>query len=206
MLSYLTIWISISPNVIPNPPDSQFGNFDNAAFIGPLVGGITNFVLLTLFTFIFGGVSGAHLNPTITIATFVARLCSLPRMVLYVGSQTAGGTLAGLLVRTSYGTRDFKVGGCWLDSDIVPVADAFVIEFVGCTLLLFFAFGVGLDPRQRQMIGPTLAPFLVGMALGTLTFSTSFSRYGYGGGSFNPARCFGTFVGSRFPTWHWYHW
>lgn len=22
----------------------------------------------------------------------------------------------------------------------------------------------------------------------------------------NPARCFGTFVGSRFPAWHWYHW
>jgi hypothetical protein len=49
------------------------------------------------------------------------------------------------------------VGGCWLYSNVVPVGDAFVIEFVATTLLLFFAFGVGLDSRQRQMIGPSLA-------------------------------------------------
>ena len=79
MLVYITIWIAMSPQQIPNPPDPQLGNFDNAAFLGPLMGGIGNFVLLTMFTFIFGPVSGAHFNPTITIATFCARLCSLPR-------------------------------------------------------------------------------------------------------------------------------
>jgi len=206
LLIYTTIWINISPADIPDPPDAQFGNFTNAAFLGPLIGGVTNFILLTLCTFIFGAVTGAHLNPTITIATFVARLCSLPRMVLYVTSQTIGGALAGLLIRASYGTRNFKVGGCWLYSDVVPVADAFVIEFVSCTFLLFFAFGVGLDPRQRELIGPSLPPFLVGLTLGVMTFGTAFTRYGYGGASFNPARCFGTFIGSRFPGWHWHHW
>jgi glycerol uptake facilitator-like aquaporin len=206
MLIYITIWINMSPDQIPLPPDAQFGNFDNAAFLGPLVGGVGNFVLLSLFIFIFGAVSGAHLNPTITIATFCARLCSLPRMVLYVAFQTIGGALAGLLARASYGSRYFKVGGCWIYTDVVPVADAFVVEFVTSTLLLFFAFGVGLDPRQRQLIGPSLAPFLVGMALGILTFGTAFTRYGYGGASLNPARCFGAFVGSGFPGWHWHHW
>jgi len=127
-------------------------------------------------------------------------------MVLYVAFQTIGGALAGLLARASYGSRHFKVGGCWIYTDIVPVADAFVVEFVTCTLLLFFAFGVGLDPRQRQLIGPSLAPFLVGLALGILSFGTAFTRYGYGGASFNPARCFGAFIGSRFPGWHWHHW
>jgi glycerol uptake facilitator-like aquaporin len=206
LLVYITMWISMSPQVIPSPPDPQLGNFDNAAFIGPLVGGVANFVLLTIFTFIFGAVSGAHLNPTITIATFCARLTSLPRMVLYVAFQTIGGALAGLLVRASYGTRHFKVGGCWLYTDVVPAADAFVIELVSCILLLFFAFGVGLDPRQRQLIGLSLAPFLVGLTVGILSFGTAFTRYGYGGASLNPARCFGAFVGSSFPGWHWLHW
>jgi glycerol uptake facilitator-like aquaporin len=206
MLVYITMWIGMSPQQIPNPPDAQLGNFDNTAFLGPLMGGIGNFVLLTLFTFIFGALSGAHFNPTITIATFCARLCSLPRMALYVAFQTTGGALAGLLARASYGSRHFKVGGCWLYSDVVPVADAFVIEFVTCTLLLFFAFGVGLDPRQRQLIGPSLSPFLVGMTLGILSLGTAYTRYGYGGASLNPARCLGAFVGSRFPGWHWYHW
>ncbi|KAN0069491.1 Aquaporin-like protein [Elaphomyces granulatus] len=206
MLVFLTIWISISPAEIPIAPGPQFGPFDNAAFLGPLVGGVTNFMLLTLFIFIFGAVSGAHLNPTITIATFCARLTSLPRMVLYVAFQTLGGALAGLLARAGYGSRSFQVGGCWLYSNVVPVGDAFVIEFVATTLLLFCAFGVGLDPRQRQMIGPSLAPFLIGMALGVISFGTAFTRYGYGGASLNPARCLGAFVGSRFPGWHWHHW
>jgi glycerol uptake facilitator-like aquaporin len=206
MLVFITIWASTSPAVLPPPPTLQLGNFDNAAFIGPLIGGSTNFIFLTLFIFCFGATTGAHLNPTITIATFFARLCSLPRMILYVTFQVTGSTIAGLLVRASYGTRDFKVGGCWLYPDVVPVMDAFVVELISTLTLLFFAFGVGLDPRQRQTIGPSLAPFLVGLALGSITLASAFTRYGYGGASMNPARCFGAFAGSTFPSWHWIHW
>lgn len=148
----------------------------------------------------------AHLNPAITLATFFARLCSLPRAVLYISFQLLGSALAGLMVRAAYGSRDWKVGGCWLFSDIVPVREAFVVEFMTCLTLFFVAFGVGLDPRQRAVIPPALSPFLVGMTLGVLSWATGYSKYGYGGASLNPARCFGTFVGSRFPGWHWYEW
>ncbi|KAE8446704.1 hypothetical protein EG329_011748 [Mollisiaceae sp. DMI_Dod_QoI] len=206
MLIYLTGWIGLSPSSIPLPPDPQFGPFDNAAFIGPIVGGITNWFILTLFTFSFGAVSGAHFNPMITIATFCVRLSSLPRTILYIAFQTAGGALAGLLIRASYGTRDFKIGGCWLYSDVVPVSNAFVVEFMCSLILIFLAFGVGLDPRQKQTIGPSLGPFLVGMVLAVVSFGSAFTRYGFGGAGMNPARCFGAFVGSRFPGWHWIHW
>ncbi|KAL6408822.1 hypothetical protein AUP68_07768 [Ilyonectria robusta] len=206
MLVYITVWASAAPAVIPTRPTAQLGNFNNAAFIGPLIGGITNFVFLSLFISSFGAVSGAHFNPLITIATFFARLCSLPRMILYLFFQIGGSVLAGLLVRASYGTRDFQAGGCWIYPDEVPVQDAFVIELVAATILLFLAFGVGLDPRQSQIVGPSLAPFLVGLTFGTLTFATAYTRYGYGGAGLNPARCLGVFVGSRFPTWHWVHW
>lgn len=206
MLVWLTIYTSISPSVVPLEPTQRWGVFDNAAFIGPLVASILNFVYLTLFTFCFGAVTGAHLNPMITIATFFARLCSLPRAVMYVNFQTGGAALGGLLARASYGTRDFKVGGCWLYPEAVPVRDAFTTELMASIIILFFAFGVGLDPRQRKTVGPTLGPFLVGLALGSMTFGTGYSRYGYGGASMNPARCFGTFVGSSFPGWHWIHW
>lgn len=128
---------------------------------------------------------------TVTMATLVARMCSLPRAVLYMAFQLLGGTLGGLMVRVSYGTRNFKVGGCWLFSDVIPVRDAFAIEFMACLVLFFLAFGVGLDPRQRSVIPPSLSPFLVGMTLGTISWVTGYSRYGYGGASMNPARCFG---------------
>lgn len=206
LLVYITTWASTAPARLPSPPTAQLGNFDNAAFLGPLVGGIANIFFLSLFITSFGAVSGAHFNPLITFATFCARLCSLPRMLLYLVFQIGGSVIAGLFVRASYGTRDFQAGGCWLYPDEVPVKDAFVVEFLAATILLFLAFGVGLDPRQSQIVGPTLAPFLVGLTFGTLTFTTAFTRYGYGGASLNPARCLGVYVGSRFPSYHWVHW
>ncbi|KAF4442337.1 hypothetical protein F53441_11765 [Fusarium austroafricanum] len=203
---YITIWASTSPDILPVAPSRQLGNFDNAAFLGPLVGGITNIIFVTLFITSFGAVSGAHFNPLITFGTFCARLCSLPRLILYVAAQIGGAALAGLLVRASWGSRDFKVGGCWLFTNIVPPREIFVIELVSSTLLLFLAFGVGLDPRQAKIVGPALGPFLVGLSAGVLSFSSAFTRYGYGGAGLNPARCMGAFVGSRFPGWHWVHW
>jgi glycerol uptake facilitator-like aquaporin len=206
MLVWLTSYASISPAVIPATPTERWGVFDNASFVGPLVGGTLNFVYLTIFIFCFGAVSGAHLNPTITIATFFARLCSFPRAVLYIAFQTGGAAIGGLLVRASYGRTDFKVGGCWIYTDIVPIGDAFTVELMTCTILLFFAFGIGLDPRQRQVVGPTLGPFLVGLSVAGLTFGTGYTRYGYGGAGLNPARCMGSYVGSSFPSYHWIHW
>ena len=150
--------------------------------------------------------SGAHLNPTITLATFAARLSTLPRATLFIAFQLLGATLAGFLLRAANGNRDFKIGGCWLFPEEVSVGDAFAVEFIAATALLFCAFGVGLDPRQQKVIPAALAPFLVDMSLGTLSWMTGYERFGYGGASMNPARCFGSFVGSRFPVWHWHHW
>jgi glycerol uptake facilitator-like aquaporin len=81
-----------------------------------------------------------------------------------------------------------------------------VLEFICDLALLFMSFGVGLDPRQKQVFGPALGPIFVGFVLGIVSFGTSFTRRGYNGVSANPARCFGVFVGSRFPGYHWIHW
>lgn len=207
LLVFLTVWISLSPSTAAIPiPTTAAGVFATTPFLGALVGGVTNTILLSLFIFTFSPVSGAHLNPNITIATFFARLTSFPRMVLYVTFQTIGAALAGLLIRAAYGTRDFIAGGCAIDTALVPVGDAFALEFICDLALLFMSFGVGLDPRQRQVFGPALGPVLVGLVLGVLSFGTSFTRRGYNGIAANPARCMGVYVGSRFPTYHWIHW
>lgn len=38
----------------------------------------------------------------------------------------------------------------------------YALETMTAFALLFIAFGVGLDPRQRGVFGPALSPFLVG--------------------------------------------
>jgi glycerol uptake facilitator-like aquaporin len=207
LLVWITVFMSAHPSTVPLPvPSPTSGVYSTTIFLGPLIGGITNLMLLSLFIYTLGPVSGGHLNPLITLSTFTARLTTFPRLVLYVAFQTGGGAIAGLIVRSCYGSRDFAAGGCTVDLTLVPVQDIFALEFMADFTLIFLAFGVGLDPRQKDTFGPALGPFLVGVVLGVLSFGTSISRLGYGGSSMNPARCNGVFIGSSYPTWAWVIW
>ncbi|KAL5360661.1 aquaporin-like protein [Aspergillus floccosus] len=205
VLVWLTVWISVGQFKIVQPSPTS-GIYATTTFLAPLVGGITNMFILSLCTYGFGPVSGAHLNPTISFAAFFARLMSFPRLVLYVVFQLLGASLAGLLVRAGYDSRNFTCGGCGVITSLVSVGDAFSIEFSSDLALIFLSFGVGLDPRQKAAYGPGLAPILVGAVLGVISFGTAIVRQGYNGASLNPARCFGTFVGGHFPVYHWIHW
>lgn len=198
-LCYITILLGSSPplNIQPLPvPDTASGPFSTVLFLGPLVGSITNVIVLSLFIFTFGVISGGHLNPLITIATFMCRLTTLPRLVLYVGFQLCGAILGGMLVRASLNTTNFKAGGCFFDSNIVLPGQHFAIEFTSSLILLFLAFGVGLDPRQASTFGPALAPILVAFTLGVITLASSFTVSGFGGAGMNPARCMAVWIGS----------
>ncbi|KAL8338971.1 hypothetical protein RB598_007337 [Gaeumannomyces tritici] len=182
---------------------------------------------VTAAIYCFGPLTGGHMNPVMTMATFMIGMVSLPRAVLYIGAQLAGGGLAGLMLRASWGgSRDFKVGGCYIfdggsmsgDGGVSassglpgPVAGAdvgaaFAVEFAACLAFITLAYAAALDPRNRDVIGPRLAPFLVACIMGMLGFAFAFTKEGFGGASLNPARCFGVYVGSRFPGWHWVHW
>lgn len=111
----------------------------------------------------------------------------------------------------------------------MSVGSAFTIEVTTDFMLIFLSFGVGLDPRQREVFGPALGPIFVGIILGITSFGTSYSQVGYSGfGTYhllqslgfnlvfckahrmftggNPARCFGAMVGSHFTSYHWIHW
>jgi glycerol uptake facilitator-like aquaporin len=117
------------------------------------------------------------------MATFFARLISLPRAVLYLLGQTSGGVLAGLALRNMYGSSHFAVGGCIVETDLIAVRQALLMEFM-CTLtLVFIAFGVALNPRQERVYGPALAPWLVGLTLGLLSWASAYEKAGYGGAS-----------------------
>ncbi|KAE8150646.1 aquaporin-like protein [Aspergillus avenaceus] len=206
MLAFITAWSSATSPASQATPSGSAGVFGTPAFLGPLVGSISNWLLLTLFIFSFSSVSGSHLNPTITLATFFARLISFPRMVLYLGGQILGGALAGWMLESAFGSDRYSVGGCSIDTELVPVREAFVLEFICCLILIFLSFGVVLDPRQVQVYGAALSPWLVGMVLGVVSLGSSYTRNGYAGASLNPARCFGVYVGSEFPGYHWIHW
>ncbi|KAJ5719487.1 MIP transporter [Penicillium malachiteum] len=188
---FISSWVTTHPMAATTYPTAGAGIYDTVTFFSPLFGGITNLLLTPLLIYTFGPSSGGHINPTITISCFFARVISFPRAVLYVAGQTLGGALAGFALHTSYGNRDFTVGGCHIDTAYVAPKDGLVIEFMSCLALIFLCFGVALDPRQAKVFGPAVGPWFVGIAVGVICWATAFTREGYIGASLNPARCFG---------------
>ncbi|OQE90632.1 hypothetical protein PENNAL_c0011G07886 [Penicillium nalgiovense] len=182
------------------------GQLATGPVVPSLIGGLLNTLTLPLFIFAAGPVSGGHVNPTITMATFFARLSTFPRSILYISFQLLGATVAGYLLRGSFDTRSFVIPGCFIDTSIVSVGSAFTIEVTTDFMLIFLSFSVGLDPRQREVFGPALGPIFVGIILGITSFGTGYSQVGYTGFGGNPARCFGAMVGSHFTSYHWIHW
>ena len=77
---------------------------------------------------------------------------------------------------------------------------------MSCLSLIFIAYGVGLNPRQKAVYGPILGPLFIGLALGLGTFVTGALKPGYTGASMNPARCFGLMVAEGRWDLHWVHW
>jgi glycerol uptake facilitator-like aquaporin len=207
MVVYITAYSAISPNEPPPSFSPTVGPFASPGFIGGSAGVVISAIILTVFILGFGPVTGGHLNPFITIATFFVRLTSMPRAVLYLSFQTLGASLAGLMLRASWGSRDFKVGGCFLfENEGTTVGTAFAIEFTVSFALIIIIFGVGFDPRNKEILGPVLGPLLIGCLVGVLNLGFGFPKYGYGGPGLFPTRCFGAYVGSHFTHYHWIHW
>lgn len=143
------------------------------------------------------------------MATFMAKLTSLPRALLYVGFQCIGSVVGGYLLRAALGVSAEGLvmsPGCYIDSTQVPPGSAFVLETMTSLFLLFLAFGLGLDPRNSGSFGPALGPFLIGAAAASTLFAGGLARKGYLGSANNPARCLGLMAASNRFTYHYIHW
>ncbi|KAF7908778.1 uncharacterized protein EAF01_004533 [Botrytis porri] len=195
-LCYLSAFISIS---IRNSETAQV-----AAYVG-----VTNIFLLTLFICALAPASGGHMNPIITFATVITGLTGFPRGLLYLIGQTTGAALAGGLIRGSLGeqrTLMYHGGGCFLETTSVSEGQAYLIESILSCIMLILSFGTALDPRQAQLFGPRLGPFMVGCTLGLVSFSSINLAPGYPGAGLNPARCFAFAVARGNFAYQWIWW
>lgn len=150
-----------------------------------LVGSLTNWIAITLFVYATAPASGGHLNPLITMSTFAAGLSTLPRSLLYIVAQCIGAIGAGFFLKLGLESSDFYssgiVAGCTIETSLISYGEAYVLEAGTALVVIFVAFGVGLDPRQGQVLGPALSPVLVGLTVGLSTFGTGIVREGWYG-------------------------
>jgi glycerol uptake facilitator protein len=161
-------------------------------------GGFTNITLawglgVTMGIYIAGRISGAHLNPAVTIALAVFRGFSWRRVVPYIVAQTAAAFVAAALVYWEYRPAFLKADPLLDHTASIfttfpafpqfPMA-GFLDQVIGTALLLLLIFAISDD---RNMMPGNLAPLLIGLVVVAIGMSFG-GLHGY---AINPARDFG---------------
>ena len=144
----------------------------------------------------------SDLNPMISFATCLAGLTEFPRMVLYIAAQLVGAITASYLVRHLTPSSLLplnQLGMCSIGVD-QSVSQALTLELVADVFVLFVAFGVALDDRQRQAMPSWLPPFIISTTIALLIYTTS-TVSGMGNGAIAyPTRCLGPAVAMHLVT------
>ncbi len=162
-------------------------------------GGFTNITLgwglgVTMGIYIAGKISGAHLNPAVTLALAVFRGFSWRKVLPYFIAQTAGAFAAAALVYWNY-LPAFRQSDPLLDhtAGVFTTFPAFpeilqagfLDQFIGTGLLLLLIFAI-IDEFNVPP-GANLAPLMIGLVVVAIGMSFG-GMHGY---AINPARDFG---------------
>ncbi|HSS73685.1 MAG TPA: MIP family channel protein [Gaiellaceae bacterium] len=140
---------------------------------------ITFGLVIMAMVYAVGHVSGAHLNPAVSLAFAVSRHFPWPRVLGYWAAQLAGAVLGAALVRLSLGS-DADVGATLPSGS---QAQSFVWELILTFFLMFVIMAVATDTRA---VGEAAA-IAVG---GTVGLDAMFGGP-VSGASMNPARSIG---------------
>ncbi len=148
---------------------------------------------VTFGIYIAGKISGAHLNPAVTLTLAMFRGFPWKKVVPYCVAQTAGAFLASAIVFLEYRPAFAKADpGLEHTAGIFTTFPAFpasywpglIDQVLGTALLLLFIFA--LSDVRNQPVGE-LGPLLVGLSVVAIGMSFG-GMHGY---AINPARDFG---------------
>lgn len=162
-------------------------------------GGYTNITLgwglgVTFGVYAAGRVSGAHLNPAVTLALALFRGFSWAKALPYALAQTAGAFAGAAIVYLNYreAFRQFdplleKTAGVFCTFPAFPGAPSagFFDQVLGTALLLFLIFAV--TDERNVTLSPGLAPVVIGLIVVAIGISFG-AMHGY---AINPARDLG---------------
>jgi aquaporin Z len=153
--------------------------------VGGLVGvALAHGLVLMVMAAAYGDISGAHINPAVTIGLWAGRQIKTAEAVGYIVVQLLGGIAGALVLRFVLGNAAGSLGATVLGAGVSPV-EGLVVE----AILTFFLVNTIYQTAVRGKAG-NLAPVAIGMTLafcilmgGPLT-----------GASLNPARTIGPAV------------
>jgi aquaporin Z len=141
------------------------------------VGVALTFGLVVLaMIYALGDISGAHLNPAVTVAFFVARRFPGRSVGPYVAAQTCGALLASVVLRGLFPAHatlgaTLPRGGAW---------QSFVLEVILALMLMLVILSVSTGARERGITA--------GIAIGGVIALEALFAGPISGASMNPAR------------------
>ena len=134
-------------------------------------------VLAMIYT--FGDISGAHLNPAVTIGFWVARRMSIREVPIYIASQVLGAIAASAALRFLF--PQSKLLGATLPAG--SESQSFVLEAILTFLLMLTILNVSTGAKEKGITA--------GIAVGSVIGLEAMFAGPICGASMNPARSLG---------------
>lgn len=145
----------------------------------PLAIGFTLMVLV----YSTGHISGAHLNPAVSVGVFLRGGLTVVDLIAYLVAQFVGGALAALASLTVW-----PAGG---KAVVIEVGPAFLVEALFTLILVWVVLNTA---TSKDTDGNSF----YGLAIGATVFVGAATVGSISGGGFNPAVALGLSVGGYF--------
>ena len=126
-----------------------------------------------------GDVSGAHINPAVTLGFWAARRLPFRTALSYIASQCAGALTASLFLRALF--PDYGTLGATIP--IGSSAQSFVLEVILTFILMFVILSVSTGSKESGL--------MAGVAIGAVVGLEALFAGPISGASMNPARSLG---------------
>jgi glycerol uptake facilitator protein len=136
-----------------------------------------------------GRISGAHLNPAVSIALWSTKRFPAGETGAYIVAQLIGASIGSLLFAASAGMDAVTIGGLGATAPLpgIGYGQAILAEFIGTYVLMLVLMGVAVDHKAP----PGFAGLVIGLTVGGVITTTG----NIAGASLNTARTFGPYLG-----------
>lgn len=145
-------------------------------------------IVITAAIYSLGGISGAHLNPAVSIALWATKRFPARDTGAYIISQLVGAAIGSLVFAASAGMEAVTIGGLGATAPFpgIGYGQAVLAEFIGTFLLMLVIMGVAVNPKAP----PGFAGLIIGLTVGGIITTVG----NISGASLNTARTFGPFL------------